>query len=397
MKILFLTYDLPYPLNSGGKIRAYYFLKSLAQNHQITLFSFYRREEQKKYLPEVEKYCQKILLFKKRPPWVWQNLIRTFATGLPFASAAYYSEDLKRLLIKELKDGDYDVVHFESYYPALYLPLVKKLGVRTVMGNENLEYQIYERFATQKPFPLGEILKVEVWRMRIYEESLWRQADLNIAASTGDATQIKKITGQECPVIGNGVDVKSLANIHFRTNAKTLLFIGTLIYQQNDDAVRFFLDKIFTLIKAEIPRVNFILVSGYKPKWLDNYLVDKNIEFIRDEFTSVEKFFSQADLLIVPNRIGGGTRIKIIQAMAAGLPVVTTSVGIEGIEATQGKEVMVADSPQDFANEVIDLLKNHKKRQELAAAAKKLAAAKYDWDKIGEKLNLVYRDFLNGQ
>ena len=394
MKILFLTYDLPYPLNSGGKIRAYNFIKSLSKNHQITLFSFYRWEEQKKYLPELKAFCHKVFLFKRRPVWCWQNLVKTFTSFLPFASATYYDPTLATALKKELQSNNYNLVHFESYYPALYLPLVKKLGVKTVMGNENLEYQIYERFANQKPCPLSEILKIEVLRMRIYEEGLWRQADLNVAASADDAQRIEQITGRVCPVIDNGVEVQKLAKTLFHTDGKTLLFVGNLKYQQNDDTIRYFLDKIYTRIRG---RVRFILVSGHQPKWLDIYLADKNIEFIKDEFTPVEKFFSQADLLIVPNRIGGGTRLKIIQAMAAGLPVVTTTVGIQGIEATSGKEVMVADKPEDFANAVADLLKDSKKRQKLAAAAKKLAAEKYDWNKIGEKLNLVYRDFINDQ
>lgn len=394
MKILFLTYDLPYPLNSGGKIRAYYLLKSLAQNHQITLFSFYRQEEQKKYVPDLKAFCHQVFLFKRRPAWSWQNLVKTFTSNLPFTSATYYNSKLAAALSKELQSNKYDLVHFESYYPALYLPLVKKIGIKTVLGNENLEYQVYERYANQKPFPLREILKIEVLRMRRYEENLWRQADFNIAASVTDARRIEKVTGQPCPIIDNGAEVAKLTKTQSNTDGKTLLFVGNLKYQQNNDAIRYFLNKIYTHLKG---RVRFILVSGYQPKWLENYLADKNIEFIKDEFTQAGKFFSLADLLVVPNRIGGGTRLKIIQAMAAGLPVVTTSVGIEGIAAVPGKEVVVVDKPEDFADKVIDLLNNVKKRQGIATAAKKLAAEKYDWGKIGKKLNIVYRDFINDQ
>ncbi|TSC53896.1 MAG: glycosyl transferase group 1, partial [Microgenomates group bacterium LiPW_31] len=176
MKVLFLTYDVPYPLISGGKIRAYYLIKNLAKNHQITLFSYYRDEEQKQYIPELKKYCQEIFLFKRRPPWSWQNILRWMTRILPFPSATYYSQELEKALVKELKAGGYDLVHFESFYPALYLPLAKKLGAKTLMGNENVEWQIYNRFAERKFFFLKWFLKLEVLRMRCYEEKLWKQA-----------------------------------------------------------------------------------------------------------------------------------------------------------------------------------------------------------------------------
>lgn len=390
MKILFLTYDLPYPLNSGGKIRAYYLIKNLAKSHEITLFSYYRGEDQRKYLPEIAKFCPKIFLFKRRPAWSWQNLLYSLNPKLPFPAATYYSSELAKTLRKELTSSHYDLVHFESFYPSLYLQLVKKLGIKTVMGNENVEYQVYRRYAQQKPPVLRQLLELEVFRMKFFEEKLWRLADVNISPSVADSQAIEKITKKTCPVIPNGVDLVTFGLPSDKKPGQNLIFIGTLTYQANNDAIKFFLSEIYPLVKKQVPEVKFILVSWYKPTWLKKYLQDTSLKFIQDKETTAARFYQQADILVAPIRVAGGTRIKILEAMAAGLPVVTTAMGIEGIEAEDKKEIVVADKPKDFADQVVKLLNNPRRRQELGLAGRKLVAEKYDWSKISEKLNIIY-------
>ena len=387
MKILFLTYDLPYPLVAGGKIRAYYLLKSLAKKHQITLFSYYRDESQKEFLKELRKYCQEIKIFKRRKPWSWQNLLRFFTSTLPFASVTYDSPPLKKALIEELKQKKYDCVHFESFYPALYLPLVKKLGVKTIMGNENLEYRVYQRYADSRFLSLRWLLKLEVFRMRLFEENLWRLADVNLAVSPKEVAEIKRVTKKDCDLIPNGVYFQPYSPKQNKGDRK-IIFIGNLIYHANNDAMKFFLQKIYPKIKQADPKVKFWLISGHQPKWLKEYLSDSSIKFTQDKTTPGQNYLRQADLLVAPMRVAGGTNIKILEAMAAGLPVVTTTVGAEGIEVK--KEVVIEDQPEKFAQKVVQLLADNKRAQQLGEAGRALVKKKYDWSVIGEKLNQVY-------
>jgi len=390
MKVLFLTYDLPYPLNSGGKIRAYYLIKHLSKEHKITLFSYYREEEQKKYLKEIKKYCQEIYLFKRKKPWAWRNFGISILKKLPFVSAVYYSRELEKKLVSKLASEKYDLVHFESFYPALYLPLVKKMGARTIMGNENVEWRVYEKYASHQFFLLKWFLKLEIKRMRAYEEYLWHLADINIAPSRNDASQIENVTKKECFVVPNGVDLDSIKFFQKNPDSQTIIFIGTMIYQQNNDAVKYFLEEIYPKIKNKNPSVKFILISWYKPAWLDKFLADGSIEFIQDKNTPAYEFLKKADVLVAPIRIGGGTRIKILEAMAAGVPVVSTKIGIEGIDAKTGDGVIITNSTEDFVQKTVELLRNKEIREKIDFAGRKLVEKFYDWEKIAKKLSKIY-------
>jgi glycosyltransferase involved in cell wall biosynthesis len=397
MKILFLTYDFPYPLNSGGKIRAYQLIKGLAQKNEITLFSYYREEEQKKDLRQLKKYCREIYLFKRRKPWRWQNIGRSLLTPLPFASATYYSPDLEKTLVKELRKQRYDLVHFESFYPALYLMTAKKFGVKTLMGNENIEYQVYNRYTDSlKFFPFRWLLKLEVLKMRLFEEKLWRQADVNLALSEEDAQVIKRVTDNPCFIVPNGVDFGLFRKTRTHQEGKTLIFIGTMVYQANNDAVKFFLEKIYPEIKKKVKKVKFTLVSWHKPKWIQRYLQDSSVRLIQDKEISANELLSQADILVAPLRIASGTNIKVLEAMATGLAVVTTSMGIEGIEAKRDKETIIADEPREFAHQVVKLLNDRDRRQALGKAGRLLVEKLYDWSKISQELERAYKKLVYG-
>ncbi|MFH1840807.1 MAG: glycosyltransferase family 4 protein [Candidatus Shapirobacteria bacterium] len=395
MKILFLTYDVPYPLNSGGKIRAYHLLKSLAQRNQLTLFSYYRSEDQKKYLGELEKYCSQIFLFKRRKAWSWQNFCLTFL--MPFAAAGYYSSQLEKELKKELAGGKYDLVHFESFYPALYLPTVKKLGLRTVLGNENLEYLVYRRYANSQPRWLRSILSLEVERLWRFEEKLWRLADLNLQASKSDALEVEKITGKPCLVVANGVNFEKYQTVDYHQNRKAIIYVGNLVYPANTDAVGFFLEKIYPKIRKRVEGVKFILVSGYEPRWLKRYINDPSIEYFKDTMTPAAQLLLQADVLVAPMRIASGTNIKILEAMAAGLPVVTTSIGAEGLKVTNQGNIIIADRPEEMADLTAKLLTNQPLREKIGRKARQTIEDNYDWSKTTQGLDLAYRKLINGK
>ncbi len=382
MKVLWLTYDLSYPPHSGGKLRAYHLIKGLAKNHQIDLFSFIRKEEQLQYLPELKKYCQKIETFNRPSAWSPRNILLSGFSTLPFAAAGYYFHDAKNKICRMLGEEKYDLVHFESFYPAVYLPLAKNLGFKTLMGNENVEHLIYQRFAGQKNLFLKSLLSVDVFKMRKFEEKLWKLADINVAPSNSDADAISKITGKSCHVVSNAVDTVSFSEIKKQPHTDLVcLFVGDFTYLTNQDAVRWLYEEIISNRK--------LLLVGRNPtdyiKNLasENIIVDDSVEDIRDAY-------ARADVFLAPIRIGGGTRLKILEAMAAGLPIVSTTVGAEGLDIKDGENILLADDPQDFAEKIDTLLKNPALRDKIGSAGRLLVQQKYDWQFSVQKLEKVY-------
>jgi|GEM_PF-1543312 len=414
MKILFLTYDLPYPLNSGGKLRAYGILKSLAKKHEITLLSYYREEAQREFLPDLEKYCSKILLFKRPKPWGLKNILKTGFSRLPFASVTYDVPGVGRALRRELEGGQYQVVHFESFYPALWLPRIRTPqvstlpecihdrsslgecagGVKTIMGNENVEYRVYQRYADQQKFwPLKILMRRDVAKMRRFEENLWRRADYNVVVSEEDRAITEAVTGKKAIFVPNAVDIEYYKQLDFHKNElPTIFFSGNLVYVANAETVSYFLKEIFPLIKQKIPEVVFRLVSDTEPEWLKPYL-GKGVELIcqvADRSGRIGQELSSSWVSVVPVRVGSGTRFKVLEALAARVPVVATSVGVEGLTLTPGQDYLEANDAPAFAKQVAGLLQNAEARRRLGEVGQAVVREKYSWGVCLGELEKVY-------
>lgn len=388
MKIIFFTYRLPFPTVSGGQTRAFNLIKGISKKHDITLFSFYKKEEELLGSEEMKKYCSKIVTFKRRPLFSPLNPVISVFSKYPFASALYYSPGVLSRLKQELKEEKYDWVHFESFYPALYLD--EDLRVKSLLGNENIEYLVYQRFAQMRPPILREVLKQDALKLKNYEEKLWKKATLNIAVSEGDAKEIEKVTGKNCPVISNGVDIEFFSSVKREEKSQTLLYVGSFRYIQNQDALRFFLKEIWPNLKSKKPSLKVLLVGQNPTKEILSYQ-SESVE-VRTDIADIREAYQKARALIVPIRAASGTRLKILEAMASGVPVITTSLGVEGIDAKDGQEVLIANRAKDFSRQAINLLENDSLSAKMVKAAKKLVEDNYSWGKISQKLSDLYEN-----
>lgn len=397
MKILWLTSLFPYPLYSGGQVRAYNLIKNLAKNHQISLFSFLRPEREQGPIKELQKFCPKVRTFTGRKTWTTRNILLAGFSHLPFTITHFYGDrKVEEALKEELNKEKYDLVHFESFYTSPYLNCVSSLP--TVMGNENIEYLIYQRFVNQKGFLfLKWLLSFDVWKMKRYEENVWKRADLNLAVSEVDAKRIEKVTNKKCVVVSNGVDLEFFKYRQKTVGHKvpTLLFVGDFKYFANQDALRFLVKKIWPEIRTRLPKVKLWLVGKNPTSFVKN-LRSMDIR-VDDKIDDIRQAYHSADVLMVPMRVTSGTNIKVLEAMASELPVVSTSLGIEGIKAKDEREVIVGNDPKEFANEVVKLLNNKNRCQELGRAGRKLVEKLYDWSAISKKLEKVYQELIYGQ
>lgn len=392
MKILMLTPYLPYPPSSGGQIRSYNLIKQLSKKHEITLYSLIKAESERQYVSELQKYCKKVKIFKRpQKPWTPTNIIRTAVSSYPFLVIRNYSPEEKADITKTLASEKFDLIHAETFYVSPHIP---QTDIPMVLVDQTIEYQVYQHYVeTFKWFFLKPILWIDVLKIKYWETYFWKKAKKVIAVSESDAKKMGQLVpGLNVSVIPNGVgeDLMEDISLHY---SRTILFIGNYAWLQNIEAARILAKQVFPLIKNKVADAKLIIVGQYTEKIAD--LRSSDIELINlglDDIAGVKKAYQTSGILVAPLYGPGGTRLKILGAMAAKLPVVTTSVGIEGIEAVNGEHALYGENPEDLANLATKLLLDKEKYSIIAVNARKLVEDRYSYSSIADKLDNIYRE-----
>lgn len=388
MKVLMLTPYLPYPLLSGGQIRTYNLLKNLKDKHQITLFSFIRNEDEKKYLPNLQKFCHRIEVFKRRPAWSFANILLCGFSPFPFLVAIYYSWSLRKAIARELEKENYDLIHAETFY---VMPNIPRTKVPRLLVEQTIEYLVYQHFVENFPHKvLKPLLYFDVAKIKFWEKHYWQAADRVIAMSSVDKNKMKRLSPKlKVDIVPNGVDMESFKTIKHRNHKQsTILFVGNFRWLQNREAAERLIKEIWPLIKEKMKNVRLWIV-GKNPGWEIKKLAAEDIK-IEEELEDIRQAYQKADVLLAPLFGAGGTRFKILEAMAASVPVVTTSVGIEGLGAVNEKQALIRNSISDLAEATVMVVKNKNLANKLTKTAKKLVEEKYNWQSIAQKLDKVY-------
>lgn len=389
-----LTPYLPYPLMSGGQIRSYNLLKNLSKKHEITLFSFIRKSEEKKYIPELQKYCKKIEVFKRRPAWSFKNIGLAGFTLYPFLVSIYLSFKLRKAIKKELEKENYDLIHAETFY---VMPNIPKTSVPVLLVEQTIEFIVYQHFVDNlKIPPLKWLLKIDVAKIKHWEKHYWEKAHMVIAMSDSDKKIMQSLSPKlKIEIIPNGVDFNFFNKSKEKIGENpTILFVGNFKWLQNREAVAALIKEVWPKIFSKISNVKLWIV-GQNPTLEITSLAKENIT-IDQTVKDIRHAYLNSDVLLAPIRGSGGTRFKILEAMASGIPVVTTSIGIEGIDAQDGKEVLIRDGNEQMADAVVKLLKDRFYYRDITLMARNLVKEKYDWENICLKLDKIYKEVGGG-
>ncbi len=395
MKVLMLTPYLPYPPSSGGQVRSYNLIKNLAKDHQITLFSLIKNDNELKYVKELEKFCRKVEIFKRSEnPWTLKNILRTGFSFYPFLVIRNLASKEKEAVERELKEEDYDLIHAETFY---VMPHIPKTKVPILLAEQTIEYQVYQHYVQSRSFwLLKQLLDIDVAKIKFWETKFWQKANKVVAVSGSDKRKMQSLVkGLDVDVVPNGAgeDLVSLWQKDKETSQIIILFQANFLWLQNTEAAFDLVKKIFPLIKKKLPQAVCRIVGQEAHQKLAN-LRSKGVEIIdlrNDDIEGVKKAYRQATIFLAPLKGPGGTRLKILGAMAAGVPVVTTPVGIEGIEAKSEVHVLVRESEKELAETVVELIKNKKLYQEIKQAARALIEKKYTYKAIATVLDKIYR------
>lgn len=392
MKVLMLTPYLPYPPSSGGQIRSYNLIKELSKKHKITLCSLIKYEEERKYVKNLQQFCDKVYIFKRaEKPWTIKNIIRTGFSLYPFLVVRNFSEEEKNTIKDLLKDTQFDIIHAETFYVSPHIPPTK---IPIVLVDQTIEYEVYQHYVSSFKIPLlRPLLLIDVLKIKFWESYFWKKASMVVAVSKQDAEVMKKtVKNLKVEVVPNGVgeDLMDEVPLHF---SQTILFMGNYAWLQNIEAARILAKKVYPLILKKLPQVQLIIAGQNTEKVAAlsaNGITLYNLRL--DDIKGVKQAYHQSGVMVAPLYGPGGTRLKILGAMAAKLPVVTTSIGIEGIDAKNGKDVLFGKSIEDLAQLTIKLLTDKNLYEKIAINGRKLVEEKYSYQKIAQKLSRIYEN-----
>lgn len=391
-RILFVTEKFPHPVDDGGQIRSFHVLSALAAELPVTLISHDAPSP-----PDAEAVralgVEVVGCGRKCGRWAtpW-FLAEALFTHAPHPMRRNFSRAMLAEVRRRLRVGGALAVHWNHLDAAQY---VERLGkdrgaVHTVLDTHNLLTRLYERLARTAANPLRKAYLTLQWsRMSRFEPAVLRAVDRVIVCSDVERELVHTWGVDGAMVVPNGVDVASRSGVPPRVRTPeqplAILFTGGLAYPPNAEGVRWFIEEVLPELRKLVPRFRFTVVGKGAPRSLLALGRPGEIEFT-GWVDDVRPWLARSDVCVVPIHVGGGTRIKILEAMAAGVPVVSTRVGAEGIAARDGESIVLADSPAQMARAVADLAAMPARADAIAARALALAAGRYDWSAVTRPL-----------
>jgi glycosyltransferase involved in cell wall biosynthesis len=380
--ILIIAPFLPWPADFGGALRVYHLLRGLSERHAVTLLAPATAAEFDASR-ELGQLCDVVTVpatTTARHPAGARKRVRQVRAQLgprSFAELSGYNPQLEAAIATIFLSRRIDLVQYEFPAAALHrLPEPRP----TIFDAHNVEYELLERVARAGvSLPRQVFNATEAAKVRRLEERLWRAATLAVATSERDAVTIGAVTGNVVPVVPNGVD-PALFDIVRVPEAGHIVFIGAMRHQPNADAAVWFAREILPLVRAREADVRFTIVGADPPPAV-RALAGDGIT-VTGYVNDVWPYLATAALAVVPLRSGGGTRLKILEAFAAGVPVVSTTLGAEGLEVVSGEHLLLADTPDELAAGALLVLRERTFAQRLAAAAYALTLERYSWERI---------------
>lgn len=396
MKILMLVPYLPTITMSGGQTRWYNIIKYLAKKHEITLFSLIKDDSERRFIPELQKYCKKVRVFTRpKKPWTLTNILLSVFGPYPLLVIRNQSLDEKRAIRSELENEKYDLIHAETFYVMPHLP---KTDVPTIQVEQTIWHDVYKHYVMNEvPFFLKPIFLQDVTKIMFWEKFYWNKADRLFAVSEADrSAMLKLVPEKQVGIIPNGVDTKfySQKMVKKLDPPRVLYGVANFEWLQNQEATEVLIKGVWPKIRMSFPRAKVWIAGRKIPEWVKALASkDHNIEFT-ENIVDARDAYSGATIMVAPIRGSGGTRLKILEAMAAGLPVVSTSIGVSGLKMVDGENVLIADTPYDLAKKALILLKNPKLSEKIGKRGQKHIRKYFDWRSIVKLHDPIYEDLV---
>lgn len=390
MKILFVTTRLPYPIDKGDKLRAFYQLKYLSKSNEVYLFAIDDESKSEKEINVLKEFIKKIKVVRINKLRILLNLLSKLFSKLPFQVAYYYNSTIHKKLLSFVKEVEPDVLYFQLVRSA---ELANNLGsIPKVIDFVDALSKGIERRMERSNFLMNMILSIELIRLKKYEKKVLNSFDKYLIISSEDKNFLPIENEKEIVVIPNGVDFNFYQPIDSE-KLYDILFSGNLNYPPNIDASIFLVKEILPLVFKEMPNVK-VLIGGANPGKKVQSLQSKNVD-IRGWINDIRDYYKISKVFIAPMRIGTGLQNKILQAMAMKIPCVVSSLAAKGLSNNSKDFILIADTPNEFKENILKLLNNKQYYDTIAEKSYKYVKANYDWTKISLQLENLLQSSLN--
>ncbi|WNM63983.1 glycosyltransferase [Candidatus Nitrospira neomarina] len=394
LRVLFFSQRFPLPMDTGGKIRTGKMLEGLKKHFDITLLCHFESPKDEPYLGQVKKLCDdfQYVLWKEVFKYSFSFYARVLAWNFsryPISVKNDYSRAIEGKIAELVQNREFDLLICDFLQPTLNFRNV--MGFPTLLFQHNVESMIVKRhFQTAR----NAFMKMFWWaqwkKMERFEKKMCQQFNAVVAVSEQDKLILQKDFGvPNVHAIPTGVDLIYFSADEKNPQGNSLVFVGAMDWLPNEDAIVFFARNILPRIRVAIPDVTLTVVgrnpSAYLRRTVEEYPEIRIVGRVED----VRPYIRQKSVYIIPLRIGGGTRIKVYEAMAMGKAIVSTRVGTEGLPVEHGKHVLLADQPQEFAKCVIRLLQDPIVRNEIGRSAREFVETRCGWNEAVKRFSEI--------
>ncbi len=389
MKILWLNSGLLLPLDKGGKLRTWHVMRHLAERHDLTYLSFAEREHADAHREGMREVCSRLETIPRtdaaKGTWrFYAGATKYLVDSLPYAVAKYRSTAYRARLEHLLATERFDALVCDFLPPVVNLP--DQLPCPSIVFTHNVEAEIWRRHVENASNAVSKRLLAGQWhRMLRFEREALARFDLVLAVSDADRRTFERLypgsLGAPVHVVQTGVDTSFFMPQTGTPGRTHLVFTGSMDWLPNEDGMVYFCREILSLIRKSEPETTLSII-GRSPTPAVRRLADEHNVEVTGRVDDVRPHIARGSVYVVPLRIGGGTRLKIFEAMAMGKAVVSTSVGAEGLPVTHGRDVVIADDPARFAQSVVHLMRDAQARQAIETAARRLVVERYDWSAV---------------
>ena len=405
MRILHFAPRVCWPLDTGAKLRNYHLGRVLSEKADVTLLAFTDADQP---LAALESFYRQVITVPRDKGYTLSKKVRGLLGRTPLPVLNYTTDSMKRTLERVLSEQAFDIVQIESVHLVDYFPVIHeaKNRPRVICDWHNIESELMGRYSRREPNMLKRAYAGKTARlMSECERRALQEFDAHIAVSQRDAEKLRDLNSDaHVFVIENGVDTAYYADYPktsapaigtppSNSKAHRIVFVGSMDYHANIDGAVSFARDVWPGLHAGHPELIFTIVGRDPAPEVRAQAKNRSIE-VTGTIDDVRPFYREALAAVVPLKVGGGSRLKILEAMAAGVPVVSTTLGAEGLNVHDGGDILIADTNQQLAEKIGSVIENKELRERLSVAGLALVSEEYDWSRLGTKLFEIYRELI---